>query len=503
MSGKVTVIGSGFGGSVAAARLAEAGFEVTVLERGPWRDTVPVRSMGIDKRTPFPRGWRMFTRLFRTIGSQRWWAKRISPNKYGLYEFFFGEKVNVLCSSSVGGGSHVYSGINIRPVVPDYWDGHNPAISNEQMEVHYREVLERMDSTTPMADHAIPNTSAARFRDSDVLEPSPPPPDPRLGFLFAAETGNPQKIVNKDGIERHEVDFNHPDDGFLGSPNGGKTTVDFVYLAPAMKHKLTVRDMAEVKSISRRDVGGKTTFKVAYYDHHKKGEQELESEYVIVAAGTLNTLRLLFHSRDVVKGLSGMPMLGQRFGTNGDMMGYWDYNEPGTDLSLGLPTAGGVRVKGAENPPIIGGGGFPSVDHYPLPKRIRERIKRGSFVAGIGEDAMDGVVTYDRGKIKINYDPDNSPVFKRIYDTVDAIVEKTGRKIYQPKRPITVHPTGGARLGATVEEGVVDENGEVFDNPGLYVADASALPRAPGGPPSMTIAAWANHVAERFIARHG
>ncbi len=115
---------------------------------------------------------------------------------------------------------------------------------------------------------------------------------------------------------------------------------------------------------------------------------------------------------------------------------------------------------------------------------------------------MDGVVTYDRGKIKINYDPDNSPVFKRIYDTVDAIVEKTGRKIYQPKRPITVHPTGGARLGATIEEGVVDENGEVFDNPGLFVADASALPRAPGGPPSMTIAAWANHVAERFIARH-
>ena len=41
----ILVIGSGFGGAVAASVLAEAGLNVTLLERGPWRDTVPVRSM--------------------------------------------------------------------------------------------------------------------------------------------------------------------------------------------------------------------------------------------------------------------------------------------------------------------------------------------------------------------------------------------------------------------------------------------------------------------------
>ncbi len=52
------VIGSGFGGSVAAARLAEAGVDVLLLERGPWWDTVPTRSMGIEARTPLPRARR-------------------------------------------------------------------------------------------------------------------------------------------------------------------------------------------------------------------------------------------------------------------------------------------------------------------------------------------------------------------------------------------------------------------------------------------------------------
>src|SRR6056297_1300253 len=51
---EVLIIGSGFGGSVAAARLAEAGVDVALLERGPWRDTLPVQSMGIPNRIRYP-----------------------------------------------------------------------------------------------------------------------------------------------------------------------------------------------------------------------------------------------------------------------------------------------------------------------------------------------------------------------------------------------------------------------------------------------------------------
>ena len=64
---EVIVIGSGFGGAICASRLAEAGVAVKLVERGPWRDTVPVRSMGIASRVPFPRGRMALMRLMRTL----------------------------------------------------------------------------------------------------------------------------------------------------------------------------------------------------------------------------------------------------------------------------------------------------------------------------------------------------------------------------------------------------------------------------------------------------
>lgn len=499
----VIVIGSGFGGSVAAARLAEAGLEVTLLERGPWRDTVPVRSMGMYGRQPLPRGFGLFTGLFRSLGASRWLPDQLRLNKHGLFEMFFGAGVNVLCSSGVGGGSHVYSAVNIRPLVADYWEGHDATLSNAVMEPHYQAVLARMESVTPMADHRIPNTSTARFRQSEVLAPLPPPPDPRLGYCLPEDPDNPRRTTTAGGVERFEVDYRKGDDGFLGSPAGGKTTLDMVYLAPAIRRGLTVRALCEVTAVMRQPPTATTRYRVEFIDHQSGRTEQLAATHVILAAGTLNTLRILFRSRDERFGLVGMPRLGQHFGTNGDLFGFWDCNVAGTDLNQGLPTAGGVQLRDDPDPPVIGGGGFPSVDSYPLPRRLRERIKRAAFIAGIGEDAMDGEVSYRRGHLAIRYDVAGSPIFAKLRRTFDAISTRTGQRIYYPKTPITVHPTGGACLGASIAQGVVNAEGEVFDNPGLFVADASALPRAPGGPPSMTIAAWADHLADSLLARLG
>lgn len=495
---EVIVIGSGFGGSVVAARIAEAGFKVTVLERGPWRDTVPVRSMGIEKRSPLPRGRHLYGRLLRAVGGNRIpGGGRVKLSKHGLFELFFAKGCSIACSSGVGGGSHVYSAINVKPLAENYWEGHTDDISDASMSRHYTAVLNRMGSVTPMADHRIPNTSVVRFKDSEAIEPATPPPDPRIGYLLPDDPDNPQKITDENGIERYEVDYQSGEDGFLGSPTGSKTTLDCVYLAPAMKQGLTVRDLAEVTTITSEGSG----YRVAFIDHHTGRETSLAAPNVIVAAGTLNTLRILLRSRETGS-LSGMPKLGERFGTNGDYFGYWDYNNKDVDQTVGLPTTGGVKLKGDDTSPLIGGGGLPAVDSYPLPKWLKARMKRAYMIAGLGEDKMTGRATFKKGRLHIEYDPDQSPIFARLRSTFAEISRKTGYKIYAPKTPITVHPTGGASLGRSIEEGVVDSNGEVFDHPGLYVTDAAALPRAPGGPPSMTIAAWSNHVATRFIERH-
>ena len=149
----VVIIGSGFGGSISANRLASAGLKVLVLERGPWRDSLPVRSMGIARRAPFPYGMKAVTHLLRTV---HFGGRRLTLNKSGLFEVFSYPGLRVLVVSAVGGGSHGWFGMLVEPQDPDYWKERHPDLNPSQVEKYYDKIVADMGGVRLCREHWLP-----------------------------------------------------------------------------------------------------------------------------------------------------------------------------------------------------------------------------------------------------------------------------------------------------------------------------------------------------------
>ncbi len=499
---EVVVIGSGFGGSVTAARLAEGGAKVTLLERGPWWDTVPTRSMGITDSTPFPRGARLFTHSVRSLYHPLLPWGRTRVNRRGMFEVYFSRGMEIVCSSGVGGGSHVYSALHRRPAAPDFWDGHCDDLDETSMAPHYAAFLARVGSDRPGPNNTPPHTAAQVYANHPDFEPVVPKDETRVGFQFPRDPAKPRLVETASGVKRWETDYSTSDHGFLGAPSGSKSSMDFIYLAPAIEKGLDVRALSEARAITARHGRGGRRFRVDYIDHRTRRRASIEADHVFVGAGTMNTLRLLLESRDRHGGLSGMPDLGRRFSGNGDIRGFWDLNDRDVDNTEGMPSKGAIRLRDPELPQAgVGRNNMPSVDSYPLPRFLRERLKRGMVVSSMGADAMDGVVRFEGRRFRVRFDPSGSPVYERNFQAMQHIARLSGRKIYASSNPSTVHPMGGACAGDAEKGGVVGADGMVHGIPGLHVVDAAAFPLPTAAPPTLSIGAWGENVASRFLEK--
>jgi cholesterol oxidase len=349
----------------------------------------------------------------------------------------------------------------------------------------------------------------------------------------------------------------------VGCNYGSKNTLDHNYLSAAKFKGADIRTLCEVKRIEPRPGGGFTVRYVEHdlaragtpTDTSKLPLVTLTADRLVVSAGTLGTPYLLLRNRSNFPRLSRA--LGTRFCGNGDLLTFLldaTKQEGGrtvprvVDGSHGPVITSYMRV-----PDTVDGGtgrgyyvedaGYPvvldwMVETAKLPNTAARVLKfawrrvlatvfhnprsdlsaelayllgpctlsSGSMpMLGMGRDTPDGVMKLRKGYLDINWTTKTSEeYFGRVRSTMEGISDALGAKfkdnlLWYLKRVITVHPLGGCPMGRDADEGVVDQWGEAFNYPGLYVADGSVMPGPVGPNPSLTIAAFADRMCTRIL----
>lgn len=546
------VIGSGFGGSVVAYRLAGAGYRVCVLERGK----------------AYPPG--SFARRPREMAANFWDPSR---GHHGLFNIWSFRGIQAVVSSGLGGGSLIYANVLIRKderwfVRESPFDGGYEAwpITRAELDPHYDEV-ERMLSAQHFPFHA-PGYDLAKTR---AMEEAAKALDlewrlPNLAVTFAADGGDPlpgEPIPEGDYpnmFGRARLTCRLCGECDIGCNYGSKNTLDHTYLSAAKHLGADIRTRCEVRRFEPRRQGG---FSVGYVEH--KPDQEgtktrtdklpvvtVTCDRLVLAAGTLGSTYLLLRNRSAFPGIS--EVLGTRFCGNGDLLSFMMRSRSPIGAHRVLDSSRGPVITSAVRvPDKVDGGegrgyyiedaGYPLFVDWMLEgttvrstavrflefawHRLLARISSdprsdlgaemaaligsaelssGSLpLLGMGRDIPDGVMELRDGHLDVKWTIDTSrSYFDRVESTMAEMSKALGAKFRKNprgwlRRVITVHPLGGCPMGDNDKRGVVDPYGRVFGYPGMYITDGAAMPGPVGANPSLTIAAFADRAAEGMI----
>lgn len=494
------VVGSGFGGAVAAARLAQAGFAVIVLERGRrWEPG------GFPRRPDLKDGW-------------MWDVDQ------GLYEVRWLDKMASVQAAGWGGGSLAYANVFARPFAGAMDERWPSKLRRERLDPYYDLAAHMLDVAPVQPD---PGTGRLPARTELV--------EAMIGDMAMAEaTVRPNLAVtfgdphtwrpNRHGVSQRGCAFTG--ECVIGCNQGAKNTLDLNYLAVAERHGARTVTDAEVQRIEPRD-GGYAVFAAAPTDPEAP-LREWTAPRVVLAAGAVATNELLLRARDVHGTLPGLsPQLGRGFSGNGDFLTLARLRRGKADMTTGptITTTTVIDVPEGKRSVWyqVQDGAIPQqVDELldtVLPAWLRERRRRRrtatagrSFaVLGMGRDSGDGTLRLDeKGRVTLSW---RNSWQAELYRSQLRLGPMLGRlldaRLSRPvtwsllRRTVTVHPLGGVRPGRDAAMGVVDDAGEVHGHPGLFVMDGSVLPAATGVNPSATILAVAERSIETVIRRSG
>ena len=519
------VIGSGFGGSIVACRLAEKGMRVLVLERG--RRWTPA---------DYPR----------KPGDAWIYDVRHPEKQNGWLDLRFFKRMMVAQAAGVGGGSLAYSSVHLEAPPALFAQGWPAELTYAELKPHYDTVAKVLNlQTLPDGQLSerlkLAREAATKLGHADRFSKAP------LAVSFSPEwnyeledpfdSRRSKAFINAQGEQQGTCI--HLGNCDIGCDVRAKNGLDVTYLAAAEQRGCDVRPLHVVRRIEPGDGWYRVEFDRIEHKQRVRGEET--ATRVFVAAGSLGSTELLLRARDEYKTLPNLsPALGQRWSPNANVLSLAGYPDGDRVRQSVGPTitsvidfmdgsAGGERF-------VIEDDGFPSLllnavrasmgasgdgDDMggDLGRSLFERLEeavlgkdatRGLMLwLGAGVDAGDGELRLDRSWVppfrqtmELDWSPDGSKgVIESILGLHRQMSEATGGhpgsglgwRVFRSL--LTLHPLGGCRMASTADSGVVNHLGQVFGYPHLYVVDGAIVPTPIGRNPSHTIAALAERIA--------
>jgi len=558
---EVVVVGSGFGGSISAYRLAEGGRSVCVLERGK---AYPTNS---------------FPRSPAGISNNLWDP---SDGLHGMFDVWSFKGIDALVCSGLGGGSLIYANVLIRkdptwfvqehpyrPGVTEQWP-----VQYADLEPHYERVERFLDVQTMPDGTAFQLSKTRAMKDAattmggDVTWALAP-----LGVRFRRADGTGVvggAVADGPYGNLHSADARRTcrlcGECDVGCNDGAKSTLDHTYISAASSAGAVISIRSEVRAIRRTGVGFDVDFVVhlpedagSPTDTSALPIRTVHAKEVVVAAGTLGSTYLVLRNRQALGVVS--PALGTRFCGNGDLLGFvMGATEPlegsrGPVITSYIRSPDAVDTgNAADRGSYLEDAGYPAfLEWLAEATQVRGYASRAARFAwnrlvgqltgrsttnvsaglrrllgqdrlsshavpllGMGRDVPDGLL-YLRGDPGVHGGNPPSTLdstwttatseayFAQLEARMEKVAAAVGGQFQRNplgllRRVITVHPLGGLPMAQHPNEGVVDGLGRVHGVPGLYVADGSVMPGPVGPNPSLTIAAFADRMCDRMLA---
>ena len=512
------VIGSGFGGSVSALRLAEKGYSVCLIERGKRRRAEDFAHTN----------WQFWKWL---------WAPKLFST--GIQSLTFLKNVLALTGSGVGGGSLVYCAVLLEPPRPFYDDPQWRDLDPDWQKTlaPFYQQARRMLGVTPnpklwRSDELLQEYAAEIGREK-YFKPT------EVGIYFGdPDVETPDPFFNGDGPARTGCDFGGR--CMVGCRHGGKNSLDRNYLYLA--EKLGVKIVPETIAVNIEPLDGGyriSTKKSTGWFNLKK--QSITARGVVVSAGALGTNRLLL----TCKQSGSLPNLSARLGktvrTNSEVLAGAVSGERTANFSEGISITSSLFVNDNTHIEPV---------RYPAGSDLMFWL---SALATDGGSRLTRPLKFLRNilchpllflkslkpfgwakrsiilLVMQNLDNRLNLSLKRKWvwpfkKTLSSSWQTSSIPSYIPEAnhaaaalakkingypsnaitevlfnmPLSAHLLGGCVMGDNAEHGVIDKNCRAFGYKNLYIIDGSAVSANLGVNPSLTITALAEYAMSKI-----